>query len=217
MFGEIVEVTEPYPHPEVLYESWHSLLTENQAIRFNRYRSVLKTRGENALSMGEFEGIRAMLKENRAWEKKHGIVYVKPFNNGIIPEALTGRVTNKDEAEKFSKLFSKFQSQAAADKRMQIQKMVEQQRFRVYRQLEWAEPAQKLAWRLYAAGGGAGPVAKTGKRPRSEDEQPGPSVSVDLTQEPDEQPVPSVSVDLTQEPDEQPGPSIFVDLSQDDD
>lgn len=211
MFGEIVEVTEPYPHPEVLYQSCQ-VLTKDQVImvegvyrrdRVNRNVALKKVLGDKKVQDIEKDivDIKAKIKANRAWEKKHGIVYVKPFNNGIIPEALTGRVTNKDEAEKFSKLFSKFQSQAAADKRMQIQKMVEQQRFRVYRQLEWAEPAQKLAWRLYAAGGGAGPVAKTGKRPRSEDEQPDPSVSVDLTQEPDEQ----------------PGPSIFVDLSQDDD
>ena len=169
MFGEIVEVTDPYPHPELLYETWHSLLTERQHERCQKYHSLFKTNGVNALSLGEFEGIKAMRKKNIAWERKYGTVYVKPYNDGIIPDALKVPVTNKDEADAFNKEWSKFRDLANADKRRQIRKMVEEKKFRVYRQLAWPEPAQKLAWRLYVPGGPVkdeqpAPAAKAGKR-----------------------------------------------------
>ena len=181
MFGQIVEVTEPYPYPEVLYESWHGLLTESQLTRYRRYNALLNVNGITALSQGELEGIKDMRKANMAWERKHGIVYVKPFNDGKIPAALTGPVTNDEEAKAFSKKFDEFRAQANADKRMQIQKMVEEKRFRVYRQLERPEPTQKLVWRLCAKDEQPGPVAKTGKRFRSDS----PCEFVDLTQDHD--------------------------------
>lgn len=185
MFGEIVEVTdEPYPHPEALYGSFQ-VLTQSQVQKCEVYISKFKTSRRDSpsafLDVGMVEAIeakteenKAKIKENRAWERKYGIIYVKPFNDGKIPAALTVPVTNDDEAKAFSKEWSKFFDLANADKCRQILQMVEEKKFRVYRQLEWPEPAQKQVWRLYATGGGPakdeqpGPVAKSGKRPRSD-------------------------------------------------
>ena len=74
--------------------------------------------------------------------------------------------------------------------------MEEEKRFRVYRQLEWPEPAKKLVWRLCAKDEQPGSGAKTGKRtlPSDFEEKSDPvaksgessrSIVIDLTQDDD--------------------------------
>ena len=209
MFGEIVEVTDPYPHPELLYEDLQ-VLTRNQVLmceaRMRLYKTSRRDSPRAVLNIQVVEAIEAKSKEthgkileNRAWERKHGTVYVKPYNDGIIPDALKVPVTNDDEAVAFNKEWLKYQTLANADKRRQIRKMVEEKKFRVYRQLACPEPTQKLVWRLNAPEGPVkaeqpAPAAKAGKRSQ-ENENAGSAAKagkrscmddfIDLTQDDD--------------------------------